>query len=104
MEHLNFSYINVITCSFNRNNRHILKQAKILPCGNTACYNCIRSNIQINNQLICPFDCCKQVHEISNLDFLITNTIVEQAIEDNVHYLKNVLTKELEEKISSLTS
>ena len=104
MNQLHFSYINFITCNFSSTNRHILKHSKILPCGNTTCYDCIRSNLKMNNQLVCPFENCKQVHEISNLDDLITNKSVEQAIDDNLVYLKSVLTKELEEKLVILTS
>lgn len=104
MDQINFCYIKMITCNFNRNSCHILKRSKILPCGNTACYDCIKSNLRINNQLSCPFEKCKQVHEIINPDCLVENALIEQAIEDNLLFLNKILTKELEEKLTELTS
>jgi hypothetical protein len=103
-EATNFSYMNMITCRFSSTNCHILKNPKILPCGFTSCYDCIKSNLQINSQLNCPFEKCKQVHEIDNADNLITNSIIETAIDENMDFLTKNFKNTIQDKLENLTS
>ena len=51
----NFIYENVIMCKMDPFNTHILKQPKVLPCGNTACLECIEKNIDESKHLSCSF-------------------------------------------------
>jgi hypothetical protein len=75
-----------------RNSYHILRDARILPCGNTACYNCIINAIKNNNGYVrCDFKYeyghsieCTTKHEINlKNDHLIPNKDFSKVIGEN---------------------
>ena len=94
------SVTNLAKCKLKRDCTHILKHPKVLPCGNTACFDCIRRMIAENNSKIkCDFDSCNQTHAISNPNDLLTNLIIEEALQNNVHILADSVLNNIEAEL-----
>lgn len=87
MSERSFNYRNIITCKIDRNNWHMLKSPKILPCGNSACLSCIQKELNRTGRFACNFDSCKSIHQISDPIKLIDNIMFEEVLKDNMWIL-----------------
>ena len=56
----------------------------MLPCGNTACFQCISKGIKENHKFKCEFEKCESLHEITDVNKLVTNILAEEALHDNL--------------------
>jgi hypothetical protein len=74
----------IFVCRFNATFLHILKNPRVLPCGNTACEDCIKDSLDRNGVLKCTFEKCRQKHEIKKVDCLVRNIMVEEVLDDNI--------------------
>jgi hypothetical protein len=91
-----FLYENIVTCKLDSNNDHIYKEPKVLPCGHTACLECVLKNIDHNGVLKCNFKNCNQEHVIKDLNNLKTNFVVELAVSENIETLTSNLFAKLQ--------
>jgi hypothetical protein len=93
----NFQYENVVICKLDGKNDHILKSPKVLPCGNTACFECVIKNFNNQtNEIKCNFPKCDQVHLLQDVYSLKTNLIAEDAIKDNLETLTRSVFEKLQ--------
>ena len=84
----NFQFENVVVCKLDGKNDHILKLPKVLPCGNTACFECVLKNWNSSSyELKCNFPTCNEVHIIQDINLLKTNVVAEDGIRDNLETL-----------------
>ena len=59
--------IDKFACKLDKLNYHLYKRPVLLPCGNSACYECIYENYNFyNDNFKCNFDSCQQVHKLPN--------------------------------------
>ena len=96
-------YMNLITCKYYTNDFHIFKEPKVLPCGETACLNCIKRELNSTCELKCPFKKCNSVHVIPNVNELVANSLIENSIDENLEYLTKNLVSNLMKQFSSLS-
>ena len=62
-EHLFDKYI----CKLDSLNSHFLKNPVLLPCGNSACHNCIYNHVNSYKGIFkCTFKSCQTVHKLPN--------------------------------------
>lgn len=97
----NKSLSKIFICRFNTNFLHILSSPKVLPCGNTACNECIIDSIDKNGQIKCNFDKCKLKHDIKNVNDLVKNVVVEEALDENILTIGNHIIQKLKKKFNT---
>ncbi len=92
--HHDFNFDNIVICKASKNHRHIYKNPKVLPCGCTFCFDCIKS--------VTSNDCCIQCfnskcNRISKIDLtnLISNSVIECTIDENLSFLANSLKEKI---------
>lgn len=106
-ENLNKAYENkfrTLKCYMNENDVHFLIEPRILPCLNSACYECIRSALTVHNNgtdLQCSL--CKQMHANLNLNQLKSNDFLIDQIEANSKEITDEMIEKLNKYISSLS-
>lgn len=102
-ERLSKTYENkfrTLKCYLNENDVHFLIEPKILPCLNSACFECIKSAMANGaSNLNCSL--CKQVHANLNLTQLKSNELLIDQIEANS---KEEITNETIEKLNKYIS
>ena len=70
-------------CKLNQLDHHLYENPYFLPCGNSACLECIYDNFNIfRNTIKCNFQNCKEEHKLSNL--LEKNSILNMEIINNL--------------------
>lgn len=89
-------------CTCDLYNDHILNNPKVLPCGFSACLNCLRKLLDKNGKFIC--NCCHQTHVIEDPDKLISNVKIANMIRNNVKTFTNELTERLQKTVYGLQS
>ncbi len=92
-----------------RNSYHLLRDARCLPCGYIACYNCIIDSIKLNGGFIdCNFDSqnghsfeCKKKHEMSlkDADDLLPNKDFGEVISYNFEKIGVFILENMEKYI-----
>lgn len=92
---------NSLRCHLNENDVHFLIDPKLLPCSNSACYECIKSTIVNGNDFKCPL--CNQLHSNMNINELKTNNSLIDQIDLNGKEITNELVEKLNNYISNLT-
>lgn len=97
-----FSYDNVVMCKLEKEDHHVLKDPKVLPCGNTACLECIEKNVDINSNFLCKFNDCNEIHTILNAEKLPVNVLAENAIRDNRRTITEYLINKLQRSMNEL--
>ena len=97
-------YMNLITCKFCPNDPHVFQDPRVLQCGSTACLKCIKRDLNGRNELRCPFKKCQGVHSIPNVYELISNSLIETSIDENIEYLTKNLIKNLKQKFQNISS
>lgn len=89
----------IIKCEFNSNDSsHIIKHPVGLPCGYSACFDCIRTQLK-ENKVNCNY--CKEIHEI-NLEKLPRIIAIDKAIDAHCAQVSQYLIDELTVIYSSL--
>jgi hypothetical protein len=83
-----------ISCKLIKNKRHLLQDARVLPCSNTACFKCILKTMNKTNYLKCNFQNCKERHILVDLNKLPINHDVENYIKINIIESTNELVKQ----------
>ena len=97
-----FFYDNVVLCRIDKNDAHILREPRVLPCGNTACLDCIQRRLEKTGNLNCEFETCQQAHQIKSAKNLPTNVTTENALRDNCRTLIDFLLAKLQKSIQDL--
>jgi hypothetical protein len=71
----------------------------VLPCGNTACLECIEKSIENSGdgKFKCNFQKCSETHSIYDIKSLKTNVLIENAVKDNLETLTKNVFKKLKE-------
>ena len=91
----------MFVCRFNSTFLHILKEPKMLPCGYTACTECIANALDKSGTLKCPFEKCKEKHAIKSIDSLIKNVMVNEIIDDNLVLIADHIASKIKRRITS---
>lgn len=84
-----------------KDSAHFLIDPKILPCSNTACFECIRTSMANSTDLNCSL--CKQVHANLNLNELKSNDFLIDQIETNSNEITCEMIEKLNKYIAGLT-
>lgn len=88
-------------CSINK--KHILREAKKLPCGASACLSCIRQNLARRyNRKIINCKMCYQPHYISNVNDLPSDGAFEEMFANSFQRIHKETCEELEKIIERL--
>ena len=75
-------------CELNPVRFHLYKYPYLLPCGNSACFDCILENYNLSsNTLKCNNEVCQEEHKFKNK--LIKNLKISESIKENTHFLIN---------------
>lgn len=90
-----------LKCYLNHMDPHFLIDPKILPCSNSACFECIRTTMGNSPDLDCPF--CKQIHSNLNLNELKTNNSIIDQIDANSNEITDEMIDKLNRYIDGLT-
>ena len=83
--------IDFVNCKLIKNKRHLLQDARILPCFNTACFKCIVKAMNKTNYLKCNFQSCRDRHTLIDLKMLPINHDVNDYIKNNIKDVTNYL-------------
>ena len=79
-------------CKINPLDQHAYLNPYLLPCKNSACFDCIYNNFNLVSENIkCIFDSCKQVHRLQNSlehDYK-TSELIDQKSKE---LLRNMIT------------
>ena len=90
-----------LICKLDPFNTHLYKNPSQLPCGNTACMDCLWKNIFIeNNKFICCFTNCQQMHSVNYK--LPKDLISTQYILDSLAVISPVIIDEFKEASYSI--
>ena len=82
-----------LKCKFNNENEsHFFVDPKLLPCLHSACLDCISQKIEAK-LLNCPL--CYQVHEIENVNELMTDEKSIAEIESNADEIVEYIFKQI---------
>jgi hypothetical protein len=84
-----------LTCKYNPKSPHLLREPKILECGNTLCLECLVKHQTSNGEFKCNFDSCKKYHKIDELVRLPNNRDADAIFNKNL----DLITRSLHEKI-----
>ena len=86
-------------CKLNPIKTHLYLNAYLLPCGNSACLNCIYKNYNIyEGWFQCNFDSCKKIHKLTNK--LTKNSQIDKIIEENFHEIFNVMNESVKNNLN----
>ena len=86
-----YSQNSILACKIDVKNVHIIKNPKRLPCGYTACNDCIEQLIQDGNKLECKF--CRKFHRIPR--DLTRNVNIEYALDSSLEILVKEFSKQI---------
>ena len=79
-------------CKINPFDQHVYLNPYLLPCKNSACFNCINDNFNlVVKNIKCNFNSCQQVHNLKmrlQYDYK-TSELIEQK---SVELLRNIIT------------
>ena len=79
-------------CKLNPFSTHLYVNPYLLPCGNSACYNCICENFNIvKNTLKCNFDTCSQEHRYSSI--IKNSTLIGKMQNNFLNITQNLVLK-----------
>ena len=93
------SAYDLINCKLIKNKRHLLENAKLLPCGNTGCLKCILKVMNKTNYFKCNFQNCKERHILIDTKSLPVN----QEIDDYILSSIKVITEEISKNGNNLS-
>ena len=93
----NFHIKNSITCDLSANS-HIIKNPRKLPCGKSACLECIELLSNSKRNLLCPF--CSGLHVLPR--DLSRNMPVEYSIQDEIDNVCSYLKTQLSNNINAI--
>ncbi len=88
---------NLFLCKFDPQNVHVFDQPTVLPCGNTACFECIQVSI-VNGFVQCDFEKCKSKHQLKDCTKLVQNIAIDETITENINLIAKYFYYELKEK------
>jgi hypothetical protein len=86
-------------CKLDPYNVHVFEEPTVLPCGNTACLECIQASL-VNGFLQCNFEKCKSKHELKDCTKLIQNIMIDETINENINSIAKYFYNELKEKFN----
>lgn len=79
-------------CRFDSFDRHLYKDARILPCNNIACIDCIKKFTRADGILKCTL--CTSEHQINNINYLQHSIDTILSMEKNkINISENLLRK-----------
>lgn len=91
-----------LKCFLNEKDVHFLIEPRILPCLNSACFECIKSAMPNGaTSLNCPL--CKQVHTNLNLAQLKSNELLIDQIESSSKEITDEMIEKLNKYVSGLS-
>ena len=78
-----------LCCKLNPLDTHLLKNPYLLPCGNSACFECINDNFNVHTDtILCNFETCLQEHRLVGLKYDLS---FEEALKNNLKEIGNAL-------------
>ncbi len=92
-----------LSCYTDTLNPHLLKNSKILPCGNRACLTCIEESL-LDGIYYCPFDDCKREHVIYNLNQLTDDKTTLLFYQKRTPFICKSIYDRISEKCKNLQS
>lgn len=93
-------YQDILTCKYDKSSQHPLLDPRILPCGSTACFECIQQTTNTNGIIKCSM--CNQVHKIASWDELPENLGVKKLIKSNENTTGGVLARKFKEELKQV--
>lgn len=86
----------------NVDKRHLIKNAKCLPCGKIACKCCVDDLIKESSTFTCPS--CEKTHSVSSASILPSNNDIENLIKTNANAINKEIVEAIKQKVTNLES